>query len=260
MSAPRWWRRCTEFESRQPDRITSTRGGPKTASQARPHDRIRAQVSADWRERPPQAPRDAARTRSTPYRPLSRRELSFQRSRQVDPQHHPSAAGAERRAARRPHGKRSGEIQRRCQDAGGNGDRGPRHARDARRAPAARLSRRLDLPQATVGVDARRSDGHARRPRLWMVRRARGTGRCAARDGAQPRPRREQGAPRQLLGDGEKTPAEEETHESARDPGGGYSARGGAGAVLAPSDFAGPTQIVWMLVNSLIPYSDSSRP
>src|SRR4029077_12779951 len=38
-----------------------------------------------------------------------------------------------------------------------------------------------------------------------------------------------------------------------------YSARGGGAAAFAPS-FVGPTQMVWMLVNSLIPYSDSSRP
>src|SRR5579859_7009698 len=38
-----------------------------------------------------------------------------------------------------------------------------------------------------------------------------------------------------------------------------YSERGG-GAVFAPSALTGPTQIVWMLVNSLIPYSESSRP
>jgi hypothetical protein len=38
-----------------------------------------------------------------------------------------------------------------------------------------------------------------------------------------------------------------------------YSARGGGADALAPSR-AGPTQTVWMLVNSLIPYSESSRP
>src|SRR5947207_2950942 len=39
-----------------------------------------------------------------------------------------------------------------------------------------------------------------------------------------------------------------------------YSARGGGGDGFAPSVLAGPIQTVWMLVNSLIPYDDSSRP
>src|SRR2546430_4833149 len=38
-----------------------------------------------------------------------------------------------------------------------------------------------------------------------------------------------------------------------------YSARGG-GADFCPSVRAGPTQTVWMFTNSLIPYSESSRP
>ena len=52
-----------------------------------------------------------------------------------------------------------------------------------------------------------------------------------------------------------------DAHRLQKEPIGGqaYSAREG-GDAFAPSTLAGPTQTVWMFVNSLIPYSESSRP
>src|SRR5882672_5465397 len=116
----------------------------------------------------------------------------------------------------------------------------------------------MDLPQAPLLLDARRRLYHPRRTRLRLVCRARGTGRGPARDGAQPRPRPRQRAEGQLLGHGAQAPEGEKADEVARDPG-RYSARGGGAVARAPSVRAGPIQTVWMFVNSLIPYSESSR-
>src|SRR5437773_11273723 len=92
-----------------------------------------------------------------------------------------------------------------------------------------------------------------------MVCRARGPGGGAARDGAEPRPRPRQRTAGQRPGHGPQAPEGKNADEISRDSG-GYSARGGGEVAFAPSVRAGPTQTVWMLVNSLIPYSDSSRP
>ena len=189
-SAPRSWHLSIESESPTANVNLVAWHAAATPSETGPHDRVGAEVPPHGGERPPQAARDAARAGSGQHGALSRRELPLPGSWQVDAQHDAATARPQRRPAGSTDCEGPGEVHRRRQDARGNRDRGPGHARHARHAGAARLSSRLDLPQAPVDVDARRRRGHARHPRLRLVRRARRPGRRAARDGAQPGPER----------------------------------------------------------------------